>query len=224
MGLWLYSASVTLSLILLSVLLSSLSLLLFHKTWKYAFRILIYNKGDKKVASNFRPITMQLVFTKVYSSLIRNRIYKFPLESNYIESQTQKRFSSDISRSTAYWIINLYNKHAGKKRQALITLLELQNAFGKVDHHWLLKVLDCHYVPVELKSLIKNYYLNCAISTRTGNYSTEPILVRKGVLQGDCLSLLIFNMVKNTLINTIDGEKVKCMRCNYCDIMSPRHW
>ena len=76
---------------------------------------------------------------------------------------------------------------------------------------------------MELKSLIKNYYLNCAISTGTDNYSTEPILVLKGVLQGDCLSPLIFNMVENTLINTIDDKKVKCMGCNYCDIMSPRH-
>ena len=136
MGLWLYRASVTLSLILLSVLLSSLSLLLFHKTWKYAFRTLIYNKGDKKVPSNFRPITLQLVFAKVYSSLIRNRIYKFLLESNYIESRTQKRFSSDISLVLQHTELLTYMiSHAGEKRLAIITLLDLQNAFGKVDHH-----------------------------------------------------------------------------------------
>ena len=100
----------------------------------------------------------------------------------------------------------------------------MQNAFGEVDHRLLLKVLDYHHVLVELKSLIKNYYHNCAISIGTDNYSTEPMLVCKGVLQGDCLSPLLFNMVINTLIKTIDDEKEKCLGYNYGDIMSSRHW
>ena len=99
----------------------------------------------------------------------------------------------------------------------------MQNAFGEVDHRLLLKVLDYHHVSVELKSLIKDYYHNYAKSFGTDNYSKEPILVRKGVLQGDWLSPLLFNMVINTLIKTIDDEKVKCMGYNYCDIMSSCH-
>ena len=94
---------------------------------------------------------------------------------------------SGVIENTELWtyIIN----HAKKKQpQAIITLLDLQNAFGEVDHRLLLKVLDYHHVLVKLKSLIKNYYHNYAISIGTGNYSTEPMLVRKGVLQGDCLS------------------------------------
>ena len=45
----------------------------FPKTWKYAFTILIYKMRDKKVPSNFRPITLQPVFAKVHSSLISNK-------------------------------------------------------------------------------------------------------------------------------------------------------
>ena len=81
-----------------------------------------------------------------------------------------------------------------------------------------------HHVPVELKSLIKDYYHNYAISFGTDNYSTESILVRKVVLRGDWLSPLLFNIVINTLKKTIDDEKVKCIGYNYCDIMSPHHW
>ena len=94
----------------------------------------------------------------------------------------------------------------------------MQNAFGEINHHLLLKVLDYHHVPVELKSLIKDYYHNYAIYFGTDNYSTEPLLVRKGALQGDCLSPLLFN---NTLIKTINDKKVKCIGYNYCDIVSP---
>ena len=111
-----------------------------------------------------------------------------------------------------------------KKSQAVITLSDLPNAFGEVDHYLLLKMLDYHHVPVKLKSLIKDHYHNYAISIVTDDYSAEPIFVRKGVLQGNCLSLLLFNMVTNTLIKTFNDTKVKCIGYNYCDIMSTCHW
>ena len=146
----------------------------FSKTWKYAFTILVYKKGDKKVASNFRPITMQPVFAKVYSSLMRNRIYKFLLENNYIELKIQKGFWSDISGVIEHTEWTYIINHARKKqRQAIITLLDWQNEFGEVDHRLLLKVFDYHHVSVELKSLIKNYYHNYAISIETDNYVRE---------------------------------------------------
>ena len=63
-------------------------------------------------------------------------------------------------------------------------------------------MLDYHHVPVELKSFIKDYYRNYAIPIGTDNYSTEPILVHNGVLQGNCLSPLLFNMVTLTLKQT----------------------
>ena len=54
--------------------------------------------------------------------------------------------------------------------------------------------------------------------------SRDPIILEKGVLQGDCLSPLLFNLVVNTLLKAIDSEKVRCMGYSYCDTLSPRHW
>ena len=43
---------------------------IFPNTWKNAFTILIYKKGSNTNPSNFRPITLQPVLAKIYSSLI----------------------------------------------------------------------------------------------------------------------------------------------------------
>ena len=59
---------------------------------KHAFTILIHKKGSNMEPSNFRPATLQHVFAKIYSSLIRNRIYNFLLENQFIESNIQKGF------------------------------------------------------------------------------------------------------------------------------------
>ena len=98
----------------------------FPKTRKYAFTIIIYKKGDKKVPSNFRPITLQSVFAKMYSSLIRNRIYKYILENNYIQAKIQKGFFERyIWCYWAYWIINLHNKPRKEKNN-----VKLYNSLG----------------------------------------------------------------------------------------------
>ena len=105
----------------------------FTKTSEYEFTILIGKKGYKKVPSNFRPITLQPVFAKVYSSLIPNWVNRFLLENNNINSKIQKVFWSDVFGVIEH--IELFNciiNHAmGKKHQAIITFIDLQNAFGE---------------------------------------------------------------------------------------------
>ena len=122
-------------------------------------------------------------------------------------------------------ISHIIKRAKNKQRQIIITLLDLKNAFGKVDHKLLLlKVLEYHPIPDEIKLLITGYYKNNTITIGTDTNTTDPLIVAKGVLQGDCLSHLLFNMVINTLIKTIDKERIRCMRYNFCTSLAPRNW
>ena len=49
-------------------------------------------------------------------------------------------------------------------------------------------------------------------------------LVKVHVLQGDCLSPLLFNMCINTLIKCIEDERICSTGYCYCDSLTPRHW
>ena len=57
-----------------------------------------------------------------------------------------------------------------------------------------------HHIPENIKLLISEYYDDYAITIATDQYKIDPLIVGKGVLQGDCLSPLFFNLVVNTLI------------------------
>ena len=48
-------------------------------------------------------------------------------------------------------------------------------------------------------------------------------MLKNGVLQGDSLSRLFFNMYFNILIRTVENKK-KLMGCNYTNALTPRHW
>ena len=90
------------------------------------------------------------------------------------------------------------NHARGKQRQIIITLLDLKNAFGEVDHRLILKKLEYHHIPENIKLLISEYYDNYAITIAADQYKADPLIVDKGVLQGDCLSPL-YSMLLLTL-------------------------
>ena len=94
-----------------------------------------------------------------------------------------------------------------KQRQIIVSLLDLKNGFGEVDHQLMLKVLEYHRLQTEIKTLITDCYDNYAIFVGTDDYSTEPIIVGKGVLQ----SSLLFNMIVNKLTKSIGYESVCCV-------------
>ena len=91
-----------------------------------------------------------------------------------------------------------------KQRQINVLLLDLKNGFGEADHRLMLKVLEYHRLQTEIKTLITDCYDNYAVFVGTDDYSTEPIIVGKGVLQ----SSLLFNMIVNTLTKSIGYENV----------------
>ena len=148
------------------------------------------------------------------------------MRNNFIETNLQKGFWSEISGCVEHTELLTYiiNHARVKQRQVIITLLDLKNAFGEIDHQVIMKVLEYHHFPDRIKALVKTYYTNYMVSIGTDRFTTDPIFIQKGVLQGDCLSPLLFNLVVNTLLKTIDSEKIRTMGYNYCDTLTPRHW
>ena len=65
--------------------------------WKRAITILIYKKGSDDDPANFRPITLESICLKMYTSLIRDRISSFLWKNGYIERHIQKGFVEGMS-------------------------------------------------------------------------------------------------------------------------------
>ena len=113
--------------------------------------------------------------------------------------------------------------HTRKRQRSLVaTLIDLSNAIGEVHHSLLRRVLDFHHMLHELRELILEMYKDFYVTIGTMGYTTCPIKVERGLLQGDCLSLLLFNLCFNTLIQTVKQWKVNCLVFDYT--LQPRHW
>ena len=137
-------------------------------------------------------------------------MYSFLTANNFIEQNMQKGFTPNLSGTIEHTtqMANIINKARIKQHSLVITLLDLKNAFGEVHHNLIASALDYHHIPEHVK-LIKNLYTNFKTSIITSEFHTPFIPVGRGVLQGDCLSPLLFNMCFNTFIQHIKAEKYR---------------
>ena len=85
-------------------------------------------------------------------------------------------------------------------------------------------VLLHHHIPPEIIEIIKHLYTNFFTCVSTSAYTTEFIHFGRGVLQGDCISPLLFNLIINTFIQHIKQKEYEQLGYKFSKYFSPRHW
>ena len=73
-----------------------------------------------------------------------------------------------------------------KQKSLVITLLDLKNGFGEVQHSLIYTALRYHHVPDHFTFIIKSLYDGFQTSVTTKEYATPFINIGKGVSQGNC--------------------------------------
>ena len=92
--------------------------------WKRACTILIHKKENANDPANFRPITLQSVPLKVFTSCLRNAIFNFLSANNYIEQEIQKGFTPGLSGTFEHTaqMAEIISKARTKQRSLVIIL------------------------------------------------------------------------------------------------------
>ena len=89
-------------------------------------------------------------------------------------------------------------------------------------------VLAYHHVPEAIQSLVTSLYTDFHSYIKSDGFSNPAIPFKCGVLQGDCLSPLLFNMCFNTFIQFGKQEKYNQLGFSPHDetdqLFHPVHW
>ena len=112
--------------------------------WKKACTVLVHKKGNNDDPANFRPITLESVPLKVITSCLRDSVFSFLNQNEFIEAEIQKGFTPKVAGVLEHtsMMANIIDKARKRQRSVVITLLDLKNAFGEV-HHNLIQKFCC---------------------------------------------------------------------------------
>ena len=94
-------------------------------------------------------------------------------------------------------------------------------AFDCVDHNKLWKILKDMGIPDHLTCLLRNLYADQEATVRTGHGATDWFQIRKGVCQGCILSLCLFNLYADYIMQNARlteaqaGIKIAVSECRW---------
>ena len=188
--------------------------------------IVINKKGETDDPQNFRPLTLEATILKEFTSLIRDRMYSFLVANKYIKTNIQKGLVPGMTGPYEH-IVNLsyaINQARNKQRNLTVTLINLRNAFGEVHHNLIQTVFEYRHIPLSTHDLVKLIYINFHTAVIMDAFVSDFIKVAKGVLQGDCLSTLLFNLVINTFTQHIKQNHYNQLGYCFFAELIPRYW
>ena len=124
-------------LYILVIVNTSIVTLIFPSNWKYPHVLPFFKGGDKNEVSNYRPISLLPILSKILKVVSQQLMYY--LESNHILSNHQHGFRPRLSTETALMKVTekLYDDIDNKKI-SLLMLLDLSKAFDS-SHEILVK-------------------------------------------------------------------------------------
>ena len=162
--------------------------------------------------SNYRPITVLPILSKILEGLVHTQIYSYLCE-NKILSQSQFGFRPKLSTSTALAFFT--DSILDNADNGLITasvFLDLNEAFDTVDHNILLRKLKL--IGLDSKSLnwFESYLSNRLQKTSISNTLSSPLPVSVGVPQGSILGPLLFIIYVNEMPNIVKHCKIILIR------------
>ena len=169
--------------------------------WLVTGRTILLPKNEQtKNAKNYRPIACQNITYKLYTGILNSFLVDHCTSNNIITLE-QAGGKPGSWGCTDQLLINKMILDEVKKNRRNLHLMwfDYKKAFDSVPHDWIIKALELAKVPYEIIRSVQNLMSIWATKLYLSDITSEVIKYLCGILQGDCLSLILFILSVNPL-------------------------
>jgi hypothetical protein len=174
-----------------------------------ALLTLIYKKGDERLLKNWRPISLLNVDYKIGSKALASRLKKV-LGKIIHPGQTCGVKGRHMHQNlwTIDGLLEYINRQENRRSDNLLLMaIDQEKAFDRVEHDYMNKVLTSYGLGKKFIRWVKTLYNNPVCRANVNGNLTETIEIQRGIRQGCPLSMLLFVIIINPLLEQISKSK-----------------
>ena len=118
--------------------------------WKTAIITPVFKKGDAVSVSNYRPISLTCVLSKLMERIISYRLYQHLKAKNVLHAAQHGFIKGRSTCSNLLESLNDWTQYLQSKQQATVIYIDFSKAFDTVSHNKLFAKLHAYMVFVEI--------------------------------------------------------------------------
>lgn len=169
------------------------------QAWKHAVVTPIHKKGDRKLATNYRPISLTSAVCKSMERLVANAIFAFARRTGIIPEYQHGFVPGRSVTSNLLLCLEDWTKALDQGKQMDVIYLDFAKAFDKVPPRRLIHKLHHLGIRGKLLAWIEEYMTERTFQVRIGGTLSAVHPAKSGVPQGSVLGPLLFLLYASDL-------------------------
>lgn len=174
------------------------------RAWSRSVVVLFFKKGDNALLKNYRPISLLSHVYKLFSRVITNRLarrfddFQPPEQAGF-----RKGFSTVDHIHTLRQVIQKTEEY---NLPLCLAFVDYEKAFDSIETWAVLQSLQRCQVDYRYIEALKCLYESATMSVRLQDRTSKPILLQRGVRQGDVISPKLFTAALEDVFRVLDWK------------------